>query len=113
MDGLEVREHSAEPAGVDERHADPGSLLLDGLLGLFLGAHEEHRAAPTANVLEEVVGLVQGVECLLEVDYVDAGALPEDESAHLGIPPPGLMAEVDARLEELPPSGDGHGPVPP
>ena len=40
-------------------------------------------------------------ERLLEVDDVDAVALGEDEPAHLRVPAAGLVAEVDAGLEQL------------
>src|SRR2546430_8689784 len=35
----------------------------------------------------------------LEIDDVDAGALGEDEPAHLGIPATRLMTEMDARFQ--------------
>ena len=38
---------------------------------------------------------------LLQVDDVDAAALAEDERLHLGVPAPGLVAEVDAGLQQL------------
>ena len=42
-DGLEVREHAAQPALVDVRHADLLGVGLDRVLGLLLRADEEHR----------------------------------------------------------------------
>src|SRR5581483_6518600 len=49
---------------------------------------------------------------LLEVDDVDARALPVQVPPHLRVPAPGLVPEVDTRLEELPPGHDGHAPPP-
>ena len=43
-----------------------------------------------------------------EVDDVDPVALREDERAHLGIPAAGLVAEVNAGLEQLPHGDGGH-----
>jgi len=40
-------------------------------------------------------------ERLLQIDDVDAGAFGEDEPAHLRIPPAGLVAEVNASLEQV------------
>jgi len=40
LDGAVIGERAAEPAHVDERHADPGGLLRDRLLGLALGADD-------------------------------------------------------------------------
>ena len=49
---------------------------------------------------------------LLEVDQVDAVALAEDEPAHLGVPPAGLVPEVDARAQQLLHGDDGHMTAP-
>jgi hypothetical protein len=59
LDRLEVREHPAEPAVVHVRHADAQRLLLDGLLGLALGADEQHGAALGDGVADEAVGLLE------------------------------------------------------
>jgi hypothetical protein len=48
------------------------------------------------------------MEGLVEVDDVDAGAFTEDEPLHLWIPSPGLMPEMDARLQQLLHRDDGH-----
>ena len=42
LDGHEVGEHAAQPALVDVGHLGPRRLLGDRLLGLLLGADEEH-----------------------------------------------------------------------
>jgi hypothetical protein len=44
-----------------------------------------------------------------EVDDVDPIALGEDEGAHLGIPAPSLMSEVDTGLKELAHRSGRHG----
>ena len=107
-DRREVREHAAEPAVVHERHADARRVLLHDFLGLLLRADEQHDAAAAAEALHELVGLLEAREGLLEVDDVDAGTLPVQESLHLRVPPARLVAEVHARLEELPPGDDRH-----
>ena len=61
------------------------------------------------DVAHLVVRLLEQPHRLLQIDDVDPGALTEDEAAHLGVPPAGLVAEVDASLEQLAHRGRGHG----
>src|SRR5215213_3875589 len=106
--GLEVGEHAAEPAVVHVGGVGPLGLLLDRLLGLLLRADEEDRAAVLDGVAHEPVGGVDALQRLLQVDDVDPVALPEDEPLHLGVPAPGLVAEVDSGLEQLLHGDDGR-----
>ena len=73
-----------------------------GVLRLLLGADEQHRSAALCDVAREIVRLFEQLERLLEVDDVDAAALREDVAAHLRVPAPGLVAEVDSGLQQLP-----------
>src|SRR3989304_396353 len=50
---------------------------------------------------DEGVGLAELLQGLLEIDDVDAVALPEDVFLHLGVPPLGLVAEVNPGLQKL------------
>ena len=100
-DRAPVRQQAAEPAVVDVGHADALRLLGDGVLRLLLRADEEHAAAALGDVAREVVGLLEQLERLLEVDDVDAAALGEDEALHLRIPAAGLVAEVDSGLQQV------------
>ena len=93
---------------VHERHADPVGVLFHDLLGLLLRADEQDRPATSAQIANELVGLLDPLEGLLEVDDVDPGSLPEQIALHLRVPPPRLVAEVHAGLEELPPGDDRH-----
>jgi len=63
--------------------------------------------AVTDRLAHEPVGGVDPLQGLLQVDDVDAVALPEDEAAHLGVPAAGLVAEVDAGLQQLLHRDDG------
>src|SRR5207342_207836 len=92
-----------------EGHAHPRRMLGDDLLGLLLGADEQDDPASAAEALRERVGFLEAREGLLEVDDVDPGTLPEEVPLHLRVPPSCLVAEVHARLEELPPGDDRHG----
>ena len=48
-----------------------------------------------------LIAVVEPGDGLLQVDDVDAVALGEDELAHLRVPAAGLVAEVDAGLQQL------------
>ena len=110
--GLEVGEHAAQPALVDVGHADARGLLGDDFLRLTLGADEQDRAAVGDRLLDELVGVVDVPERLLQVDDVDAVALGEDEALHLRVPATGLVPEVDAAVEQLLHADDCHGASP-
>ena len=100
-DGAEVGEHAAQPAGIDKMHAAAGSLVTDGFLRLLLGADKQDFAALSGNVTDKVVGLVQLLHGLLQVNDIDTIALGEDILRHFGVPAAGLMAEMDASLQKL------------
>ena len=59
-DGLVVGQRAAEPALVDERHADALRLLADDLRGGPLGADEEDLVAPPCESLDLGEGRVEG-----------------------------------------------------
>ncbi len=86
---------------VDVRHVDTLGLVLDGVLCLLLRADEEDGAAALRDVAEEQPRLVEALGRLREVDDVDAAALGEDEAAHLRVPAPRLVAEVDSGLQQV------------
>src|SRR5574341_495461 len=101
LDGLEVRQHAAEPAMVDERHAAAQRLFAHDVARLALGADEKYAAAigrQLARVLERLLVHGQG---LFQVDDVDLVAVAEDERRHLRVPIPGLVSEMDPGLEHL------------
>src|SRR5690606_10689998 len=111
-DRLEVGEEATEPALVDEGLAHARGLLGEDLLRLLLRADEEDGAAVRDRLLDEVVGLVDVRQRLLQVDDVDAAALGEDEALDLRVPPTGLVSEVHAAVEQLADGDDGHGRSP-
>src|SRR6516165_2165486 len=55
---------------------------------------------------DELVCLVDEVQGLLEIDDVNPIALSENESLHLRVPAPGLVAKVNAALQQLPHGDD-------
>ena len=98
--GLEVGHHTAEPASVDIVAAAAGSLFLDSLLRLLLRADKQDVLAALRDGTDEVVGFLELLDGLLQVDDVDAVALGVDVGSHFGVPATGLMAEVDACFEQ-------------
>ena len=109
LDGHEVGEQAAQPAGVDVMLAGSVGLVADGLLGLLLRPHEQDRLAAACRLADELERVVEARYGLGQVDDVDPVALGEDVLAHLGIPAAGLVSEVDARLEQLLHARDSHG----
>src|SRR6185437_2156057 len=108
-DGLEVREHAAEPALVHIRLTGTLGFLLHRLPGGALGAYEQHPAAIGDDALDEVRRVrIQRLR-LLEIDDVDLVTLTENERSHLRVPEAGLMSEMDTRLQHLSHGHAGHG----
>ena len=109
----EVGEHAAEPTLVDVRHPTAVGVRRDRILRLLLGTHEQDRAATGDEVADVGIRRLDAGQRLVQVDDVDAVALTEDESLHLGVPAAGLVSEVDARLKKLAHGDDrassGHG----
>ena len=70
------------------------------VLRLALGADEQDVAAARDRLDDEVVRALEEPRRLVEVDDVDAVARAVDERAHLRVPALGLVAEVDARVEQ-------------
>src|SRR5207245_5980692 len=86
----------------------PLRLVGDGVGDLLLRADEEHGPALRREVTDEGIAALDALQRLQEVDDVDPAALGEDVPAHLGVPPPGLVPEMDARLQQLLHGNDGH-----
>src|SRR5881397_85444 len=101
LDGLKVGERAAQPAlGHVERPAAL-RLRLEDILELFLGADEQDVLTLQHHPAEQLLRGLDLPERLLEVDDVDPRPLGENEPAHLGIPAARLMAEMDARFQQI------------
>jgi len=107
-DGLEVREHAAEPALVHVGLLGALGFLLDGVARRALGADEQHRAAVGDHAPDEARSLRIHRLGLLEIDDVDLVSLAEDEWGHLRVPEAGLVSEMDTRFQHLPHGHAGH-----
>ena len=97
-DGLEVRQHPAEPALVDEEHVGAQGFFLKDFSGLPLGSDKQDRLAGGDGVADEGIGLFHPSQCLLKIDDVDAVAFAEEELLHLRVPPIRLVPEMDTRF---------------
>ena len=73
----------------------------DRLLRLALGADQKNAPAARYDIPDRLQALVQHRFALLEVDDVDPVADAENVRRHLGVPPAGMMAEVNAGFEQL------------
>ena len=101
VDRLEVGEQPAQPAVVDVRHAGGRGDVADDVLGLLLGADEQHHPAAVGEGAGELARLFQQDGGLEQIDDVDAAALAMDEAAHLGVPAARLVTEVNAGLQQF------------
>jgi hypothetical protein len=82
--------------------------FLHRQLRLLLGADKQHLAAFADGVREKVAGCLQLIERLAQINDVDAIASVEDERLHLGVPPFGLVSEMDSRIEQFHNSNTNH-----
>ena len=67
----------------------------------LLGADEKDGLAVLGELTDEVIGLFQLLDGLLQVDDVDAVALAVNVLGHLGVPAAGLVTEVDTGFQQL------------
>jgi hypothetical protein len=69
-------------------------------LGLLLGAYKENFATGGDGFDHIVVGAVEAVNRLLQVEDVDTVAGPKDIRLHFGVPTAGLVTEVGTGFEQ-------------
>jgi hypothetical protein len=108
-DGLEVREHAAQPALGHVVLRAARRVLGDHELGLLLRAHEQHVPAAAHDLGDRRARVLDALERLLQIDDVDAVPLHEGESLHLRIPSSRLVPEVNTRFEQVLHDDLGHG----
>ena len=100
LDRLPVREHPAEPAVVDVVLLSALRLQHDRALSLALGADKEHGSSGGSGLANELQGLLEKRQRLIEIDDVGAVSLAEDVIPHERIPATGLMAVMHAGFDE-------------
>ena len=89
-----------QPPLVDVPLAGAFRLRCDDVLGLLLGAHEQDFTAVGRHFHHGPIGIADQPHGLLQIDDVDAVALGEDVASHPGVPPAGLVTEVDTGLQQ-------------
>ena len=100
LDGAEVGQRATQPAAGDVELTGANRLLVDDVGGLALGAHEEHVSAARDRVAHELVGLLEELRRLVEIDDVDAVARAVDVRAHARVPALGLVTEVHTGIDQ-------------
>ena len=101
LDGGPVGQCAAQPAVVDVEHPAALGLFLNRFLRLAFGADEQDVLALGGLRSHKLRRLFEFLDRLLQVDDVDAVALPENILLHLRVPAPGLMPEVDTRFQQF------------
>src|SRR5207237_1440877 len=96
-----VRQQASEPALVHEEHPAALRLLGNRVLRLPLRPDEEDRAPIGRQIVDELLRVAEQFCRLGQVDDVDAVPLTEDVFLHLRVPALGLVAEVDAGLQQI------------
>ncbi len=94
-----IGERAAQPAVVRVVHSAALRFLGDGFLRLALGPHKQNRAALRGDFHHEARGFAEHLQSLLQIDNVNAIALPEDIFLHFRVPTARLVAEVNAGLQ--------------
>ena len=107
-DSCEVRQHPAKPTFIYIRHPAQLCCTRYRVLRLLLCAHEENAPSVGHHVPHERISQIDPMQCLVQVDDVNTVALSENKALHLRVPAPGLVPEVDSRLQKLPHRDDGH-----
>ena len=101
FDGVVIGQRAAEPAFDDEKLPALLRGFLDALLRLLFGADENDLAAPADGGGEKFRRGFELREGFREVNDVNAVARVEDEGLHLGVPALGLVAEMNARIQQF------------
>ncbi len=101
LNGIEVGQHSAEPARVDIRHTATSRFLTNGVLRLLFCAYKEDFLPVGGQITDEHIGFFEFSDRLLEVDDVDPVSFRKNIRSHFGVPPSGLMSEMDTGFKQL------------
>ncbi len=98
--GRPVGQHTAQPAFGHVGHAAADGFFSDGFLCLAFGADEHDHAALGDSVTNQVVGAIQKLDSLLQVNNMDAVALGENIGAHQRIPFVGAVTEMNTTFQQ-------------
>ena len=94
LDGLEVGHHTAQPTCIYIVSAGTGCFFLYGIAGLLLGAYEQNALALCGQIPNEHVSFLKLLDCLLQIDDVDAISFGENVRCHFRVPSSCLVTKV-------------------
>ena len=100
-DGFVVGQRAAQPAVHHKGLLVLGGDVAERFLRLFLGADKQNLTSASNGVIDELARLLQAFQRLLQVNNVDAVALPEQVLAHFGVPAFGPVAKMQAGFEQV------------
>src|SRR5690606_18891371 len=101
FNGLEIGEHSAQPALGHIVLAALGGGFFNRLDRLFFGADKNHASAFAGHFGHEVGGVFRAHDGFLQVDNVNAPTIRINIRLHFGVPTLGLVTEVHSRVEHV------------
>src|SRR6185312_5416644 len=100
-DGLPVGDHAAQPAVIHVVLAAALGGVGDALRRGGLRADEQNPAAIGDDLAHLLERLLEQRHRLCEIDDMDPVTYPEQVRLHLGVPTPGVVAEMDTRFQQL------------
>ena len=100
MHGGPVGQHAAQPPFGDVWHAAAHGLVPHRFLRLALGANKHDHPAVGDRITDDVVGNVNRLHRLLQINDMNTIAFGEDIRLHTRVPLVGPVAEMDAALEQ-------------
>jgi hypothetical protein len=86
---------------VHKVHTATVRFFLDGIAGLLLGADEKNALACGYGIDHKLISGVEEPHGALEIYDINPVASAEDEGFHFGVPPAGLVAEMDPCFQHL------------
>jgi hypothetical protein len=92
---------AGKPCSFNIKHATAFGFLGDDVLGLFFRPYVDHRLPLCDQVFHKLAGFPEELQRLLEIDNVNAVAGIKNVLFHLGVPPLGLVSEMNPGLKKL------------
>jgi hypothetical protein len=112
LDCFKIGKHPAQPSLVDKKHAATVGFFLDGVTGLLLGTYEKNAFARGYGIGHELVGCIEKPDGALQIYDINPVASAKDKGFHFGVPPAGLMAEMNPCFQQLFHSNNCHRSAP-
>ena len=101
LDGIEVSEHTTQPAMVHIRHTCSIRMLFNTIAGGTFGTDKQYLAFSGSQFAQEIGGLFIQRQGFFQINDMNFIAFAEDVRSHLGIPETGLVTEMNSGLQHL------------